>query len=143
LALAPASGAAAKVEITKIVFDPKGKDTGTNQHLNRERVIIDNMGSRTKNLKGWKLYDKGRDYVYRFRTRLRLEPGDRIILHTGRGENLYGSCSAGCPVTIVLFWNLKNYVWDNLGDVATLKRPSGTVADRCRYGPSAQSPKRC
>lgn len=139
LVVTPAS---AKVEIKEIAFNPKGADDGSNRHLNKEYVFLKNTGSRTKDLSGWKLHDKGRNHVYRFDD-LRLHPGDTVTLRTGQGDDGAAVCEGGCPVFYYLHWGLEHYVWNNGGDVAMLKTPSGKVVDRCRYGSSASSPKRC
>lgn len=54
-------------------------------------------------------------------------------------------CGAGhpCPVYYESYWDLCNHVWNNNGDVATVRNRGGNVVDRCRYGSAASSPKRC
>lgn len=141
LAALPAP-ASAGIEIRKIAFDPKGPDSGTNAHLNKEFVYLENTGARRVDLSGWKLHDKGRDHVYRF-SDLRLSPGDTLTLRTGRGDDAAAVCGGDCPVYYYSHWNLRHYVWNNRGDVATLRRANGTIADRCRYGRAATNPKRC
>lgn len=49
----------------------------------------------------------------------------------------------GCRGEHWLHWDLDNYVWNNDGDRATLKRPNGTIVDRCAYTASADSPYPC
>ena len=44
-------------------------------------------------------------------------------IHTGHGSNTRKN----------VYWGSGNYIWNNDGDTATLKRPGGTVADRCHY----------
>jgi hypothetical protein len=93
------------------------------------------------------ILDRGRDHVYRFTSKLNLDPGDTIHLRTGSGDDGAPTCEMGkpCPehAHYDLYWNLDNYVWDNDGDLATLKNHEGEVVDRCRYAASADSPKRC
>jgi hypothetical protein len=31
------------------------------------------------------------------------------------------------------YWRSDGYIWNNDGDRATLKKPGGTVVDRCSY----------
>lgn len=145
-AVGAAAPASAKVEIRKIAFNPTDKDSGTNKHLNKEWVFIRNTGSNTRSLDGWKLHDKGRDHRYVF-GEVTLEPGDYLWVHTGTGDDGGGagcpSGEGGCTNFFDLFWDLEHYVWNNTGDVATLRKASGKVVDRCRYGSKASSPKRC
>lgn len=137
----------AAIRIKKIAFDPPGRDSGTNRHLNREWILIKNTGPRAKQLRGWKVFDSGRDHVYRFNS-IYLEPGDTIRLHTGRGSfDGAPACEEGTPCPEHahndFYWGLDNYVWNNDGDRATLKRPNGTIVDRCAYDETADSPAHC
>lgn len=142
--LAMTGPAAAAIKIKRINFDPAGRDTGTNAHLNQEVIVIENTGARGRSLDGWKLHDKGRDHLYRF-SGLRLNPGDIVTLHTGIGDDGAAVCGGGhpCPVYYESYWDLRDYVWNNNADVATLRNRAGNVVDRCRYGSAASSPKRC
>lgn len=79
-----ASPALAAICIKRINFDPAGADSGTNAHLNKEYVYIVNTGPNAVQLRGWKVFDRGRDHVYRFNS-LYLEPGDTIHLRSGSG----------------------------------------------------------
>lgn len=141
-----AAPAHASVEIRRINFNPDGRDTGDNSHLNREFVYLVNTGSRPVQMRGWKIFDRGRAHVYRFGA-LYLEPGDTIHLRTGDGSDGAPACEVGEPCSnnanYDLHWSLSRYVWGNDGDVATLVDDSGNVRDRCRYGSAASSPERC
>jgi hypothetical protein len=118
LLAAPASAA---IRITKIYFDSPGKDTGTNQSLNEEFLVVKNTGTRTRRLGGWRLRDADGN-VFRF-IRLRVEAGDRVRIHTGRGRDRPHN----------LYWDFTHYVWDNSGDTATLKNRQRRVVDHCSY----------
>ncbi len=144
IVLTAAAPGFAAIEIVRINFDPAGRDTGTNAHLNEEVIVIKNTGSRGRSVHGWKLHDPGRGHRYRF-SELRLNPGDIVRLHTGTGDDSAAVCGGGhpCPVYYDSYWDLRNYVWNNGGDVATLRNRGGKVVDRCRYGTAASSPKRC
>jgi hypothetical protein len=137
--------AAGSMHIKKIAFDPPGADNGSNDSLNQEKVVIRNDARRSKQLQGRKLRDRGADHVFIF-PKLNLRPGDVVYVHTGRGERRPSPCVAG-PGYIHcfthLYWGLDNYVWNNAGDVATVKDDEGIVVDRCRYTASVDSPKRC
>lgn len=126
LATTPASAA---IRITRIYFDPPASDTGSN--INQEYLVIKNTGARAKALTGWRLRDRA-GHVYTFPT-FRLRPGRVVRIHTGSGTNNRSD----------LYWGSGWYIWNNDGDRATLRRPSGTVADRCRYSSSSISPAYC
>lgn len=135
--------ASAGVVIRKIAFDPKGPDSGSNAHLKKEFVLVKNTGSSRRSLRDWKLQDRGRDHVYRFPA-LVLRPGEYVRIRTGRGQDGgVTGCNGSCFSYYDFYWGLQEYVWNNRGDVATLKNRSGAVVDRCRYGRGATSPKRC
>jgi hypothetical protein len=119
LSLTPVSFGA--IRIAKIYFDSPGSDNGSNSSLNAEWIKIKNTGSRAKQLEGWKIRDAS-GHVYRFGT-FKLRAGRAVMVHTGSGSNTGRH----------RYWGQDWYVWNNDGDTATLKKPSGTVADRCSY----------
>ena len=141
-----AAPAHAAIEIRSINFNPDGRDTGENSHLNREYVYLVNSGSRPVQMRGWKVFDRDRAHVYRFGA-LYLQPGDTIHLRTGRGNDGAPVCEVGqpCPANAHydLHWGLTAYVWGNAGDRATLIDDNANVRDRCRYGSAAPNPERC
>jgi Lamin Tail Domain len=125
LALVP--GASAAVKITKIYFDSPGSDTGSNSSLNAEWIKLRNFGSRTRKLTDWTIRDSSA-HVYTFGT-FRLGPGDSVRVHTGKGTNTATN----------RYWRSDAYIWNNDGDTATLKKPGGTVVDRCSYSGAGSS----
>jgi hypothetical protein len=130
--LFPATASAA-IRITEISFDPSGRDTGSNSHLNQEYVVLKNTGPQAQQLSGWVLKDRNTGgHRYEF-PRLRLGVGKNVRIHTGSGKNDRND----------LYWGWNWYIWNNTGDTATLKQPDGTRVDRCNYGSSASSPYRC
>jgi hypothetical protein len=145
LLLVAAAPALAGIEIRRINFDPAGRDTGTNSHLNREYIQIRNMGNQRTNLRGWIINDRAGEHIYRIQERIVLGPDDRLRVHSGRGRPA-GECLAlecAGPVMHHRYWGLTEYVWDNNGDRATLVNDSGNVVDRCRYGSDATNPRPC
>ena len=126
---APAS---AGIKIKTIYFDPAGTDTGSNRHLNKGVVVVKNTGPRAKQLKDWKLFNRGRDHSFRF-PRFKLRAGRTVKIHTGRGAaNRFN-----------LYWRNDWYIWNNDGDTATLKNSQASTVSRCSYSSSVSSPKRC
>jgi hypothetical protein len=146
LVVAISTSALAGIRIKRIAFDPPGEDSGTNRHLNKEWIFIKNTGDRDVQMRRWKIFDRGRDHIYRF-GRVLLRPGDRIKLHTGRGDDGAPVCMVGAPcpdyTSYDFYWGLDDYVWDNDGDAAILKSRRGRVVDRCRYKASSRSPMQC
>jgi len=120
---APAEAATPRVEITKVNYDPAGTDVRTNEQLNDEWVRLTSRRSFTINLRGWTLRDRGGIHIYRFTTDFRLGPGKSVLIHTGRGTN----------TSAHRYWGSGWYVWNNDGDWATLRNPSGKIVDRCTW----------
>ena len=81
----------------------------------------------------WRLTDKGADHTFRFPQDFKLKASRCVTVHTGRGRNSARH----------LYMKLGNYVWNNDGDKATLKKKSGARVDTCSYGSSASSPVAC
>jgi hypothetical protein len=126
------SGSGSKgVRIAKVRYNSRGADDHSNRSLNREWFVVTNRGGRTRNLAGWRVRDK-QGHVYRFST-LRLAPGDRVKVRTGRGSD--GETQR--------FWGRKRYVWGNRADTATLLRRSGRVADRCSWSSKGRGYTAC
>lgn len=141
--VATAQEQAPNVRIDRIRFNPPGPDSGTNRHVNEEYVVIENHESRTINLDGWRLVDRGRDNRYVFDD-IRLKPSERVFVHSGKGEPIVGTgCNGECHDTYFVFWGKPDYIWDNDADVATLKNGMGVRIDRCRYVKEDTSPRRC
>jgi hypothetical protein len=120
LVVAPAGNAA--IRIVKIYFDSPGADTGSNSSLNAEWIRLKNTGTKARSLTNWRIRDRGGDHVYRFGT-YTLGAGKTVTIHTGNGSNTARN----------RYWRLDNYVWNNDGDKATLKKPNGTIVDTCSY----------
>jgi Lamin Tail Domain len=120
LSLAPA--AAGAIKISRIYFDSPGNDTGSNSSLNAEWITLKNTGNSSKSLGNWRVSDRS-GHVYRFASGFRLGGGATVKLHTGNGSN-----SAHHR-----YWRMNQYVWNNDGDRARLRRPDGTTVDRCSY----------
>ncbi len=132
------------VRIIKIKFDPHCDEEASRECRNRELIVVRNDSDEVKRLKGWTIHDLRRDFVYKVPYRTRVKPGERMILYSGRGQDLAGSSINGeSHTTYYYHWDRRRPVWDNTRDRATLERPDGSVADRCGYGRAAASPKRC
>jgi hypothetical protein len=112
------------VQLTKIVYDSPGKDTGTNTSLNGEYVRLTNRTKNAINLRNWTLRDAaGR--VYTFTTDHSLGAGKNVYVLTGKGTN-------GTPAAH-RYWGSKSYVWNNSGDTAYLRDATKKTIDSCRW----------
>jgi hypothetical protein len=122
---APAASAA--IRIARINFDSPGRDTRSNASLNAEWIRLKNTGGSARQLRGWTISDAaGHDYRFE---RFRLRAGRTVRIHTGDGTDTAAN----------LYWGSGNYVWNNDGDTAQLRRPNGALADSCQYDDSAGS----
>jgi len=119
---APAFAAGAKLVFRKVYVNSPGPDTRSNTSLNAEYIVVRNIGGAGKNLQGWKVRDKA-GHTYTFGAFV-LGAGTYVKLHTGKGTN----------TTHHRYWGSGNYIWNNGGDKAYLKNPSGTTVDSCSWG---------
>jgi hypothetical protein len=126
LLVAFSAPALAAIRFTKIQYESPGPDTGSNESLNAEFVVLKNKGTRAKILTGWKLIDKRTapeaDRVFRFPT-FKLRPGRTVKIHTGQGTNSATD----------LYWGKTTYVWGDDQDTAFLKNKAGRQIDKCGY----------
>jgi hypothetical protein len=130
LALAPSASAA--IRIKKIYYDSPGADTGSNSSLNAEWITIRNTGSKGRNITGWRIRDAAGHVYCCFGMVLPAET--TVKLHTGSGADSYPHH---------LYWELDNYVWNNVKDKAILKNAAGTVIDTCSYNNASANYKLC
>jgi hypothetical protein len=83
------------------------------ENLNEEWVEITNNGDTDQNLAGWMLED-AQNHTYTFPD-FDLLAGATVRIHTGTGSNSDED----------LYWNRSTSIWNNGGDLATLKDASG------------------
>ena len=115
--------AAPAVRFTAVQYDSPGDDTGTNASVNAEWFRIKNFSSTARKLGGWTVRDES-GTRFTFPKGFTLKAGRSVTVHTGTGSNTRSD----------LYWGQSYYVWNNTGDTATLKKPSGTKADSCTWG---------
>jgi hypothetical protein len=119
------------IAIRVIYFDSPGRDNWSNHSLNAEWVKIKNITRHRKSLTGWTLRDTAH-HVYHF-PRFHLAAGAVAYIHTGRGTNHAHT----------LYWDRRQYVWNNTGDRAILRNANGHTVDRCSYSRSADPRATC
>jgi hypothetical protein len=121
VASAPAQAAGA-IQFRRIQYDSPGTDTGSNTSLNAEYFQLKNVTTRTFNLYGWTVRDAAGN-TYRFGSTFYLRPGYTVTVRTGKGTN----------TSTTRYWGRSWYVWNNTGDKAYLRTPSGLLVDYCAW----------
>ena len=127
----PAQAATPWVKIDVIYYNPPGTDTGSNSHLNLEYIRLRNTDGIAHTLTGWTVRDPA-GHVYKFPTTT-IKANSTVTLRSG----------AGTDGISTRYWQQNWYVWNNTGDTAYLRSPSGTLVDDCSYGATAASYKTC
>ncbi len=111
-AVGESSGIESKIIIKNVSFIATSPEK---ENLNGEWVEIANMGSSAESLDKWTLEDR-QNHTYTFNN-FTLNAGSSVKVHTGSGND----------TATDLYWNRNTPVWNNEGDVATLKDASGKV----------------
>ncbi len=102
-----------------VLPDPPGND---NLNLNAEYAVIQNATEDTLRVAGWTLCDTAR-HCFTFPARSQIAPGDSVTVHTGIGTQGVGR----------FFFNRRQAIWNNRGDVATLTDAAGRLLARYTY----------
>lgn len=107
-----------KVVIADIVYDPGADDF---RRLDEEYVVLVNFIGAV-HLAEWILSDsQGNTYVF---PNVALNKGTVLRVHSGQGVD----------TATELYWGRKTPIWDNEGDVATLRDDAGAIIDTFSYG---------
>jgi len=104
------------IEISATQFDAPGSDK---ENLNGEWVEIVNRGNKNVEMDGWTLEDEG-GHTYSFPVDFILTKGNSVKVHTGKGQDTSSN----------LYWGSGRAIWNNDGDIATLKNMEGKVIDQ-------------
>ncbi len=125
------------VKVTAAYFQVDGAPKPpTNPYLNKEYIVVRNMGKTTVTITGWTLRDLPRPgtaaHVYKFPA-FSLAAGASVRVHTGAGTNSKTD----------LYWHLTYFVWGDDSDTATLKTGAGTTVSTCSWAAGEPSPKFC
>ena len=96
------------------------------ENLAGELIVLHNPGRRPLRVGNWTVADAD-GHRYRFPPRATVAGGGTVTLHTGRGR--------GGPRH--RYWNRSTPVWNNAGDVVTVRDADGDVRARRAYGDAA------
>lgn len=108
------------VRIVNVQADAPGND---NQNVNGEWVELENNGAHPINLEGFRLSDESNnEYIFPAYT---LDPGEHVRIYSGQGTWQEGA----------LYWGSRDPIWNNSGDVAYLRTPTGELVDIFVYQP--------
>jgi hypothetical protein len=100
--------------------------------LNSEYLVVRNVSSRKRALTGYVIVDPNDRQRYRFPKTV-LKPGLSVTLHTGYGRNRPHH----------RYWGQDAPMWNNDGDTAFLRKPTGKIVDRCSYNGTEGGTKLC
>ena len=114
-----ATNALAAIRITKIVYNPHGRDA---VNLDEEVVFIKNRGDYPVSMSNWVIQDRsGHDLSF---GQFHLNAGQVVRVHSGTAyENSLHD----------VYWHSQFPIWNNQGDTAILTDGNGNHRDRCRY----------
>ncbi len=85
------------------------------ENLNDEWVDVANNGTMDENIAGWTLEDQ-QNHTYTFPD-FDLKAGAKVRIHSGIGNDSESD----------LYWEKSTSIWNNNGDLATLRDVSGVV----------------
>ena len=114
-----ADGGEGPLAIDTIHADAAGND---NENLNDEYVVFRNVGEERLDLSGWTVTDEA-DHTYTVPEEATLDPGATLTLRTGSGTD--GEST--------LYWGASGAIWNNGGDVVTVRDASGSIVVRRSY----------
>ena len=114
------------IVITCIHFDASGND---NTNENGEWVVLE--AKHDTDLDGWTLSDEA-DHTYEFPSEFNLKKGEKVRVYTGSEDKPKKDTGCGQDADYELFWGSESAIWNNSGDVASLKQ-NGEIVVSCSY----------
>ena len=123
----PAAAATKPVLFTYVYVDSPGADNRSNASLNKEYFRITSQLTKPVSLRNWSVKDAA-GKVFTFGN-ITLPAKGSFTVHTGKGTQ-------GSPAAH-FYWGSGNYIWNNTGDTATLRSPSGATMDTCNWKKAA------
>lgn len=101
------------LSVAEIHADAEGDD---NENLNDEFAVFENTGDDPLEMGGWTVSDAA-GHSYPFPSGFSLDPGAQVTLYTGSGSD----------TSTELYWGANRAVWNNGGDVITVRTEGGTI----------------
>jgi hypothetical protein len=127
VAATPAQAATGGIIIYKVQYNAPGTDTGSLSSVNQEYLVLKNTSSTVRYASGWVISDKeNHRYTLPY---TKISPGKVDYVRTGKGTNNW----------YTRYWGSRYYVWNNDGDKAYLRSPSGRLLDSCSWGSTGSS----
>jgi micrococcal nuclease len=112
-------GGEGPLTIAKVHYDAEGND---NENLNDEYVVFRNSADEPLDVSGWTVSDAA-DHAYTFPDGTVVDPGAELTLRTGSGSD----------TETTVYWGAGGAVWNNDGDVVTVRDADGSVVVRKSY----------
>ena len=100
-------------------YDASGND---NYNLNDEFFTLKNVCDHAIDLTGWTVSDAA-SHIFTFPSGFTLAPNAQVTIYTGSGVDTADK----------LYWGSKRAIWNNNGDVATLRDAAGRVIKSYSY----------
>ncbi len=107
------------LELVDSNYDAAGND---NENLDDEYVTFRNAGTEPLDISGWTVADDA-GHVYTFPDGTVVDPGAEVTLRTGSGTD----------TGTTYYWGESGAVWNNDGDVVTVRNASGSTVLRASY----------
>ena len=107
------------LEVAEINYDAAGND---NENLDDEYVVLRNTGTEPLNVSGWAIADDG-GHTYTFPDGAVVDPDTEVTLRTGSGTD----------TATTYYWGESGAVWNNGGDVVTVRNATGSTVIRVAY----------
>jgi micrococcal nuclease len=107
------------LEVAEINYDAAGND---NENRNDEYVIFQNTGTDPLDISGWIVADDG-GHAYTFPDETVVDPGAEVTLRTGSGTD----------TETTYYWGETGAIWNNDGDVVTVRNATGSTVIRESY----------
>ena len=107
------------LEVAEINYDAVGND---NENLNDEYVVLRNTGPEPLDVSGWTVADDG-GHTYTFPDGTVVDPDTEVTLRTGSGTD----------TATTYYWGESGAVWNNGGDVVTVRNATGSTVIQVAY----------